>query len=213
MHNEPQIVEIQPWMLARIASGPENDPDRKHPCILITHFFRDIANNGAISIVFIPCRSIEGRENYNETCVLPGSEDPSKRLHPYIVEDSWVDFRRATIATLEELLTKGWNPHAKLLPEDYNGINYRAKILDGLRAGAGLKYSDGIWMAYQAATYEVPTKIELQEEVARITKILKDMEKENGRFPTMAKAFEKAGITDLSDSGQEAASDKTPANL
>jgi hypothetical protein len=197
---EPEIVDIKIWMLARIASGPDRDPDRKHPCILITPFFHDKFNNGAISIAFIPCSSIEGKAYYDKTCILPGSKDPSKRLHPFITEDSCVDFLSAQIITLEKLMTKGWNPHAKPLPEDYNGINYRAKILDALRTGP--QY-DNIWMAYQAAPYEIPTKIELQEEVARITKILKEMEKEKDRFPTLRSAFENAGLTNPLDSDQE----------
>jgi hypothetical protein len=174
-------------MLARIVSGPDSDPDKKHPSILITPFFQDKSNNDAISIVFIPCRSIEGRGRYNKTCVLPGSKDPSKRVHPYILEDSWVDFRRAKIVTLEELLTKGWNPSAQLLPETKIEEVRRGILND-------IKFPKDILEVFLFAPLAVITDIELQKEVARIDEKLSKMPERQIRFPTMQKAFEDAGI-------------------
>jgi hypothetical protein len=84
--------------VARIASGPQRDPDRKHPCVFITGPFEDEGNSGALSVAIVPISSTKGNRPGDPTCILRSG------AHEYIVKDSWANYKKAQIKTYESVL-------------------------------------------------------------------------------------------------------------
>lgn len=108
-----------------IPSGPDHDPDRMHLFILLT----DPVTEEQL-VLFVSISSVREDGWHDSTCILcPGD-------HPFVVRDSWVDYRTAQIEPAQKIL---------------NGVNQGLFVPKGtvehevfLRVCEGLMYSDHV---------------------------------------------------------------------